>query len=103
MKNHHKIQRGSSQWRRNYSLGKKIKTWKLVSRQGDIKSISCKWVYKIKCLLDESIERYKAQLVARGFSQQYGLGYDETFSPVAKISIVRIPLALVVCKDWKLW
>ena len=42
-------------------------------------------------------------MVARGFSQQYGLDYDETFSPVAKITAVRVLLALAANKDWDLW
>ncbi|XP_042400842.1 uncharacterized serine-rich protein C215.13-like [Zingiber officinale] len=63
-------------------------TWDLIPKPRDVKPISCKWVYKIKCRPDGSIERYKARLVARGFSQQYGLDYDETFSPVAKLTTV---------------
>ena len=62
-------------------------TWKLVQRLEDVKSTFCKWMYKIKCILDESIERYKAQHVARGFSQQYGLDYHETFSPIVKLNL----------------
>ena len=54
------------------------------------------------CLSDGSIERYKTQPIARGFCQQYGLDYDETFSPVAKITIVQVPPALVN-NDWKFW
>jgi len=69
-------------------------TWELVPKPKDVKPISCRWVYKIKHRPDGSIERYKARLVARGFSQQYELDYDETFSPVAKLTTVRVLLHL---------
>ena len=50
----------------------------------------------MKHRLDGSIEKYKARLIARGFSQQYGLDYDETFSLVANIIIVQVSSVLVV-------
>lgn len=82
---------------------KQNKTWDLVLKQKSTQPISCKQVYKVKIRFDVSIKRYKARLVARGFSQKYGLDYGETFSPVAKVTTVRVLLSLVASKSWKLW
>ncbi|KAJ0431334.1 putative RNA-directed DNA polymerase [Helianthus annuus] len=78
-------------------------TWELTPKPSDVTPVSCKWTYKLKQRPDGSVERYKARLVARGFSQTYGVDYEETFSPVAKLTTIRTLLAIAVNKGWKLW
>ena len=54
-------------------------TWDLVTLSPGKSVVGCKWIYKIKTRSDGSIKRYKALLVAKGFTQEYGIDYDETF------------------------
>jgi hypothetical protein len=58
--------------------------WDLVELPANRTPVGNKWVFKKKTKADGSIERYKARLVAQGFSQKQGLDYDETFSPVIR-------------------
>jgi len=77
-------------------------TWELTNLLKGKKEISSKWIFKIKFRPDGTIERYKARFVVRGFHQVKDKDYKHTFSPVAKLSTVRILVALATQKKWPL-
>lgn len=77
-------------------------TWTLVPRPAGQNIISCKWVFKVKQHPDGLVDKYKALLVARGFTQKYGIDYLETFSPVVKPATIRLVLSLALSKGWDL-
>ena len=70
--------------------------WDLVELPVDKKVVGCKWVYKVKTGADGSVQRYKARLVAQGFTQKYGTDFDETFCPVVRQESLRLLIALSV-------
>ena len=64
------------------------------------KPIGCKWVYKIKLKSDGTLECYKACLVAKGYTQEYGIDYQKTFSPVIKMPTIRCILSIAASNKW---
>lgn len=71
-------------------------TWKVVERPASVKPVDCRWVYKVKWSADRSEVKLKSRLVARGFSQEYGVNYFDTYAPVVKSSSVRLLFAVAV-------
>lgn len=68
-------------------------TWIIVSKPANRNIVSCKWLFNIKNDEFGKPVKYKARLVARGFSQEYLTDYNETFAPVARISSFRFIIA----------
>jgi hypothetical protein len=69
-------------------------TWDLVDMPSGRKPIGTKWVFKRKYKSDGSLDRYKARLVCTGYSQKYGIDYEETFSPVVRPESIRLLIAI---------
>jgi hypothetical protein len=74
--------------------------WEMVPCPPGCNIVSSKWVFQIKCKSNGSVDKYKAHLVAQGFTQIYSTDYFETYSPVAKLASLWTILTLAVQEDW---
>lgn len=74
-------------------------TWDIVPKPKDRDIVTCKWVFKLKRNTEGNVEKYKARLAARGFSQKYGTDYDEVFAPVVRQTTLKTFLAIAGHKD----
>jgi hypothetical protein len=75
-------------------------TWCLVPRPPGANVVSGKWIFKHKYHSDGTLARHKARWVVQGFSQQHGIDYDETFSPVVKPPTIRAVLSIAASRSW---
>lgn len=77
-------------------------TWTLVKLPEGKTAIGAKWVFKKKINKEGEVERYKARFCAKGYSQEKGIDYNETFAPVLKYKSLRIILAIAAIRDLEL-
>ncbi|GJT68728.1 ribonuclease H-like domain-containing protein [Tanacetum coccineum] len=96
---HQRLGHPGDQWRNamydEYNALVKNGTWLLVPRPTGVNMVRSMWLFKHKFHADGTLSRYKARLVANGSSQQLGVDFDETFSPVVKPPTIRTALSLV--------
>lgn len=78
-------------------------TWELVDLPKDRDVIGVKWIFKTKFNQDGSIQKHKARLVARGFTQKPGIDFFETFALVARLETIRTLIALAAQKNWLIY
>lgn len=81
----------------------KISTWMLTSLPFGKIIVGSKWIYKVNHKPDGSVDRYKALLVAKGYTQVEGEDFLDSYAPVAKIVIVHLFLSFATYKSWPLF
>ncbi|GJT57736.1 retrotransposon protein, putative, ty1-copia subclass [Tanacetum coccineum] len=79
------------------------KVWVLVDLPPNCKTVGSKCIFKKKTDMDGIVHNYKASLVAKGYTQLYGVDYEETFSPVADIRAIRILIYIAAFYDYEIW
>ena len=77
-------------------------TWELVTLPPGKSPVGCHWIYTVKVGPDGQVDRLKACLIVKGYTQQYGSNYYDTFSPIAKIVSIRLLLSMATMPSWPL-
>ena len=84
------------------ALMTKYKVWEEVDKPDDTNIIGSRWVFRIKRDANGKVLKYRARLVAQGFTQLHGVDFQETFAPVAHLSSIRTVITLAASEDWEL-
>ncbi|GKB39355.1 retrotransposon protein, putative, ty1-copia subclass [Tanacetum coccineum] len=79
------------------------KVWVLVDLPSNCKTVKSKWIFKKKTDMNGIVPTYKARLIAKGYTQLYGVDYEETFSLVADIRAIRVLISIAGFYDYKIW
>ena len=74
-------------------------TWELVDLPPGSKPLGYKWIFKRKMKTDGTIDKYKARLVIKGYKQKVGLDYFDNYSPVTRITSIRMVLAIAALRN----
>eukprot|EP00253_Pinus_taeda_P029679 PITA_29679 len=85
-----------------YKFMIKNSVWEVVPRPTDNLVVGSRWIFKIKHAANKNIKKYKAIILAKGFSQVERIDYEETFVPITRYSSIRSILALVAQMGWKI-
>ena len=83
-----------------YNSLMKNKTLTLIHLSRGKNLVQCKWIYKINFTKKGYIEKHKSWLVAKGFFQEQGIDYTQTFSHVGKVNTIRTIISLVTSFQW---
>lgn len=78
-------------------------TWSLTTLPVGAKAIGVKWIYKTKLNELGEIDKFKAQLVVKGYAQEYGVDYTEVFAPVDRMDTVRMIIAVAAQRGWGIY
>src|SRR5438445_4636149 len=103
--NNWKVAKQNPKWlnamQEEFQALKKNDTWDIVSLPPEKRAVRFKLIFTVKQTPEGKVDRYKARLVTKGYTQTYGVDYEETFSPVIKMNTVRILLSCAANQDWK--
>eukprot|EP00249_Psilotum_nudum_P004748 c18249_g1_i1 orf=2-607(-) len=81
----------------------KNNTWELVEKPTNRKIIGTKWIWKVKYRSDGTLDKFKARLVAQGYSQVEGFDFEDSFSPIIWMTTIHIILAMATYRKWPMY